>query len=150
MPRNRGAILRALSGRQARRAFGTAARLVLLLVFSLAGLLFTYAVLRLQALLPLNPQKLGSLRPDLAFNTAASFATNTDWQNYAGETALSYFSQMVGLVFHHFVSAAVGIAAAAALVRGLARRSAKTESRGSVSSVRRNFRACSGVSASTS
>jgi len=97
-----------------------------LIVFSLAGLLFTYAVLRLQHLLPLNPQKFGPVRPDLAFNTAASFATNTNWQNYAGETTLSYFSQMVGLVFHNFASAATGIAAAAALVRGIARHSAKT------------------------
>ncbi len=97
-----------------------------LLVFSLAGLLFTYAVLRLQHLLPLNPQKFGPLAPDLAFNTAASFTTNTNWQNYAGESALSYFSQMVGLVFHNFVSAATGIAAAAALVRGLARHSSRT------------------------
>jgi len=97
-----------------------------LIVFSLAGMLFTYAVLRLQHLLPLNPQKFGSVRPDLAFNTAASFTTNTNWQNYAGETTLSYFSQMVGLVFHNFVSAAAGIAAAAALVRGVARHSAKT------------------------
>ena len=97
-----------------------------LIVFSLAGLLFTYAVLRLQHLLPLNPQKLGPVGPDLAFNIAASFTTNTNWQNYAGESTLSYFSQMVGLVFHNFVSAAVGIAAAAALVRGVARHSAKT------------------------
>ncbi|HVP90852.1 MAG TPA: potassium-transporting ATPase subunit KdpA [Terriglobales bacterium] len=97
-----------------------------LLVFSLAGLLFTYAVLRLQHLLPLNPQKFGPLAPDLAFNTAASFTTNTNWQNYSGESTLSYFSQMVGLVFHNFVSAAVGIAAAAALVRGLARHSSRT------------------------
>jgi len=97
-----------------------------LIIFSLTGLLFTYAVLRLQHLLPLNPQKFGPVRPDLAFNTAASFATNTNWQNYAGETTLSYFSQMVGLVFHNFVSAAAGIAAAAALVRGVARHSAKT------------------------
>jgi len=97
-----------------------------LLVFSLAGLLFTYAVLRLQHILPLNPQKFGPVRPDLAFNISASFTTNTNWQNYAGETTLSYFSQMVGLVFHNFVSAAAGIAAAAALVRGVARHSAKT------------------------
>jgi K+-transporting ATPase ATPase A chain len=97
-----------------------------LIVFSLVGLLFTYAVLRLQHLLPLNPQRLGPVRPDLAFNTAASFASNPDWQNYAGETTLSHFSQMVGLVFHNFVSAAVGIAAAAALVRGIARHTAKT------------------------
>jgi potassium-transporting ATPase potassium-binding subunit len=97
-----------------------------LIVFSLAGLLFTYAVLRLQHLLPLNPQKFGPMKPDLALNTAASFTTNTNWQNYAGESTLSYFSQMVGLVFHNFVSAATGIAAAAALVRGIARHSAKT------------------------
>jgi potassium-transporting ATPase potassium-binding subunit len=97
-----------------------------LIIFSLAGLLFTYAVLRLQHLLPLNPQKLGPVGPALAFNTAASFTTNTNWQNYAGESTLSYFSQMVGLVFHNFVSAATGIAAAAALVRGIARHSAKT------------------------
>jgi potassium-transporting ATPase potassium-binding subunit len=97
-----------------------------LLLFSLIGLLFTYAVLRLQHLLPLNPQHLGPVRPDLAFNTAASFATNTNWQNYAGETTLSYFSQMVGLVFQNFVSAAAGIAAAAALVRGIARHSTRT------------------------
>jgi len=97
-----------------------------LIVFSLAGLLFTYAVLRLQRHLPLNPQGFGPVRPDLAFNTAASFASNTNWQNYAGETTLSYFSQMVGLVFHNFVSAAAGIAAAAALVRGIARHTAKT------------------------
>ncbi|MGZ5514254.1 MAG: potassium-transporting ATPase subunit KdpA [Candidatus Aminicenantales bacterium] len=97
-----------------------------LIVFSLAGMLLTYAVLRLQHLLPLNPQKFGPVGPDLAFNIAASFTTNTNWQNYAGESTLSYFSQMVGLVFHNFVSAAVGIATAAALVRGIARHSAKT------------------------
>jgi K+-transporting ATPase ATPase A chain len=97
-----------------------------LIIFSLAGLLFTYAVLRLQHLLPLNPQKFGPVEPALAFNTAASFTTNTNWQNYAGESTLSYFSQMVGLVFHNFASAAVGIVAAAALVRGIARHSAKT------------------------
>ncbi len=97
-----------------------------LIIFSLAGMLFTYAVLRLQHLLPLNPQQFGPVRPDLAFNTAASFASNTNWQNYTGETTLSYFSQMVGLVFHNFVSAAAGIAAAAALVRGISRHAAKT------------------------
>ena len=97
-----------------------------LLVFSFVGLLFTFAILRFQHLLPLNPQHFGPVRPDLAFNTAASFATNTNWQNYAGEATLSYFSQMVGLVFHNFVSAAAGIAVAAALVRGLARHTAKT------------------------
>ncbi|HEY3278741.1 MAG TPA: potassium-transporting ATPase subunit KdpA [Syntrophorhabdaceae bacterium] len=97
-----------------------------LLCFSLAGLLFTYAVLRLQHILPLNPQGFGAVSSDLAFNTAASFTTNTDWQNYGGESTLSYFSQMVGLTFHNFASAAVGIGVAAALVRGIARHSADT------------------------
>jgi potassium-transporting ATPase potassium-binding subunit len=97
-----------------------------LLMFSLVGLLFTYLILRLQHLLPLNPQGLGPLRPDLAFNTAASFTTNTNWQSYGGESTMSYFSQMVGLVFHNFISAAVGIAVGAALVRGIARHTAKT------------------------
>jgi K+-transporting ATPase ATPase A chain len=99
---------------------------VSMLLFSLVGLLFTYTILRLQHLLPLNPQGLGPVNPDLAFNTAASFTTNTNWQNYAGESTLSYFSQMVGLVFHNFVSAATGIAIAAALVRGIVRNTAKT------------------------
>ena len=99
---------------------------VSMLAFSLVGLLFTYVILRLQHLLPLNPQGFGPVSPDLAFNTAASFTTNTNWQNYGGESTLSYFSQMVGLVFHNFASAATGIAIAAALVRGIARHTAKT------------------------
>ena len=97
-----------------------------LLMFSLIGLLFTYIILRIQHLLPLNPQGFGPLSPDLAFNTAASFTTNTNWQSYSGESTMSYFSQMVGLVFHNFVSAAMGISIAAALVRGIARHTAKT------------------------
>jgi len=99
---------------------------VSLLLFSLIGLTFTFIILRIQHLLPLNPQGLGPLSPDLAFNTAASFTTNTNWQSYGGESTMSYFSQMVGLTFHNFVSAAVGIAVAAALVRGIARHTAKT------------------------
>jgi len=97
-----------------------------MLIFSLVGFLFTYAILRLQHLLPLNPQGFGALTPHLAFNTAASFTTNTNWQSYVGEAVMSYLSQMVGLTFHNFVSAATGIAIAAALVRGIARHSAKT------------------------
>ncbi len=97
-----------------------------MLLFSLVGCLFTYAILRLQHLLPLNPQGLGPLSAHLAFNAAVSFATNTNWQSYAGESTMSYFSQMVGLSFHNFVSAATGIAIAAALVRAVARPSAKT------------------------
>jgi len=99
---------------------------VSMLAFSLAGVLFTYAILRLQHLLPLNPQSLGPFTDHLAFNTAVSFTTNTNWQSYGGESTASYLSQMVGLMFHNFTSAAVGIAIAAALVRGIARQSAKT------------------------
>src|SRR6185295_15864596 len=97
-----------------------------MLAFSLVGCVFTYAILRLQNLLPLNPQRFVAVNPDLAFNTAISFTTNTNWQNYSGEATMSYFSQMVGLAFHNFVSAATGIAIAAALVRAIARHSAKT------------------------
>ena len=97
-----------------------------LLVFSLTGMLLTYFVLRYQDKLPLNPQQFPGVSPALAFNTAASFTTNTNWQNYGGESTMSYFSQMVGLTFHNFVSAAAGIAIAAALVRGIARRTAQT------------------------
>ncbi len=97
-----------------------------LLAFSLVGMLFTYFILRFQDRLPLNPQGLPGLAPGLAFNTAASFTTNTNWQNYGGEATMSYFSQMVALTIHNFTSAAAGIAIAAALVRGIARHSAKT------------------------
>jgi K+-transporting ATPase ATPase A chain len=97
-----------------------------MLAFSLVGCVFTYAILRLQNLLPLNPQRFVAVNPDLAFNTATSFTTNTNWQNYSGESTMSFFSQMVGLAFHNFVSAATGIAIAAALVRAIARHSAKT------------------------
>jgi potassium-transporting ATPase potassium-binding subunit len=97
-----------------------------MLAFSLVGLLLTYAILRLQHILPLNPQNLGPVSDHLAFNTASSFTTNTNWQSYGGESTMSYFSQMVGLTFHNFVSAAVGVAVAAALVRGIARNSART------------------------
>jgi K+-transporting ATPase ATPase A chain len=97
-----------------------------MLMFSLVSALFTYAILRLQNHLPLNPQHFPALTPDLAFNTSVSFTTNTNWQNYGGESVMSYFSQMVGLVIHNFASAAVGIAIAAALVRGIARHTTKT------------------------
>src|SRR6266403_469077 len=97
-----------------------------MLLFSLVGCLFTYAILRLQYFLPLNPQGLGPLSEHLAFNTAVSFTTNTNWQNYGGESTMSYFSQMIALAFHNFVSAATGIAIAAALVRAIARHSANT------------------------
>ncbi len=85
-------------------------------LFSLVGALLTYAMLRFQQSLPLNPQGFGAVSPDLAFNTAVSFTTNTNWQNYAGESVMSHWPQMVALTLHNFTSAAVGIAAAAAIV----------------------------------
>jgi K+-transporting ATPase ATPase A chain len=97
-----------------------------MLLFSLVSCLFTYAILRFQHLLPLNPQGFGPLSPDLAFNTATSFTTNTNWQSYTGESTMSYLSQMVALVIHNFGSAATGIALGAALVRGIARHTAQT------------------------
>ncbi len=97
-----------------------------MLVFSLVSLLFTYFILRYQDHLPLNPQNLAGLTPHLAFNTAVSFTTNTNWQSYGGESTMSYFSQMVALTIHNFMSAATGIAIAAALVRGIARQTAQT------------------------
>jgi K+-transporting ATPase ATPase A chain len=105
---------------------GWIAYTISLLAFSLVGMLGTYFILRFQDHLPLNPQALPGLAPHLAFNTAASFTTNTNWQSYSGESTMSYFSQMVALAIHNFTSAASGIAIAAALVRGIARQSAKT------------------------
>ncbi len=95
-----------------------------MLLFSLVSMLALYAIQRLQGVLPLNPQGLPAVGPDLAFNTAASFTTNTNWQSYVPEATMSYLTQMTGLAFHNFASAAVGIAIAIALTRGLARRSA--------------------------
>src|SRR5580658_9788051 len=99
-----------------------------LLAFSLAGILLTYLIQRIQGWLPFNPQSFGGklITPDLAFNTAVSFGTNTNWQAYTPETTVSYFTQMVGLAVHNFTSAAAGIATAMALVRGFSRRSAQT------------------------
>ena len=96
------------------------------LLFSGVSMLVLYAMQRLQAFLPFNPQKLGGVAPDLAFNTAASFTTNTNWQAYTPETTMSYFTQMAGLAYHNFVSAAAGIAMAIALIRGIARREMET------------------------
>jgi potassium-transporting ATPase potassium-binding subunit len=99
---------------------------VAMLLFSLVGMLVLYALERLQQFLPFNPQRFGPVAPDLAFNTAASFTTNTNWQAYAGESTMSYLTQMAGLAFHNFVSAAAGIAVAIAVIRGFVRRSAHT------------------------
>jgi K+-transporting ATPase ATPase A chain len=92
-----------------------------MLAFSLAGFLSLYALQRLQNFLPLNPQGFDPVPPDLAFNTSVSFITNTNWQNYGGETTMSHLVQMLGLTVHNFVSAATGLAMAFALVRGFAR-----------------------------
>ena len=95
-----------------------------MLLFSAASMVLTYVALRLQHVLPLNPQALPAVPDRQAFETAASFTTNTNWQSYSGESMMSYFSQMSQLAFHNFISAAVGMALAVALVRGIARRSA--------------------------
>lgn len=100
--------------------------LVAILLFSFVSLLFTFLLLTLQPHLPLNPERMGAMSADLNFNTAISYVTNTDWQNYSGESALSYFSQMVTLTLQNFISPAVALAVVAALARGIARTSSKT------------------------
>jgi K+-transporting ATPase ATPase A chain len=97
-----------------------------LLLFSLVGLLVLYGLQRLQSVLPLNPQNLGAVDPDTAFNTAASFTTNTNWQSYSGETTMSYLTQMIGLTTQNFLSAAAGMAVLVAVIRGFARHSTNT------------------------
>ncbi|HTG13733.1 MAG TPA: potassium-transporting ATPase subunit KdpA [Blastocatellia bacterium] len=97
-----------------------------MLMFSVVSLLVLYGLQRLQYYLPLNPQEFTGVKPDLAFNTAASFTSNTNWQAYSGESTMSYLVQMAGLAFHNFTSAATGIVLAIAFIRGIARREAKT------------------------
>ena len=99
---------------------------VSMLLFSVVPMLLLYLIQRVQGFLPFNPQKFAAVPPDLAFNTAASFTTNTNWQNYAGEATMSYLTQMAGLAYHNFTSAAVGIALAIAFIRGVARRQKET------------------------
>ena len=99
---------------------------IAMLAFSIAGFLSLYLIQRFQAALPFNPQALATVTPDLSFNTSISFITNTNWQSYSGETTMCYLVQMLGLTVHNFLSAATGIALAVALMRGFARRSAKT------------------------
>jgi K+-transporting ATPase ATPase A chain len=100
---------------------------VSMLLFSVVSMVVLYVMQRIQGFLPLNPQKFGAVSPaHLAFNTAASFTTNTNWQAYSGESTMSYFTQMAGLAYHNFISAAVGIALAIAFIRGIARRQMAT------------------------
>jgi K+-transporting ATPase ATPase A chain len=98
---------------------------VAMLIFNLIGFLFVYLLQRLQGLLPLNPQRMGAVSPDLALNTAVSFSTNTNWQNYGGETTLSYLTQMLGLAVQNFLSAATGMAILVAFIRAFVRRNTK-------------------------
>src|SRR5579863_701630 len=99
---------------------------IAMIAFSIAGFLSLYAIQRLQGVLPLNPQGFSGVDPALAFNTSTSFITNTNWQNYGGETTMTHLTHMIGLTVHNFVSAATGLALAYALVRGFARSNAAT------------------------
>ncbi len=116
----------ALAGVDSGREQHWSAYAIALLIFNLAGFLLLFTLLRFQDVLPLNPQGLPALPSDLAFNTAVSFVTNTNWQAYGGESTMSYFSQMVGLTVQNFLSAATGIAIALVVIRAFARKSAKT------------------------
>ena len=99
---------------------------VAMLFFHVGGFVILYALMRFQDVLPFNPMEQSAVAPDLSFNTAVSFITNTNWQNYGGESTLSYLTQMLGLTHQNFLSAATGIALAVALIRGFARSSVRT------------------------
>ena len=120
------AVLYGLGGVDAKREQHWLTYTVAMLFFQVAGFVILYALMRLQASLPLNPAEQSAVAPDLAFNTAVSFVTNTNWQNYGGESTMSYLVQMLGLTVQNFVSAATGIALALALIRGFSRASANT------------------------
>lgn len=115
-----------LAGVQPERESGWLRYLLGLLVFNGLGVVAVYALQRLQHNLPLNPQGMGAVTPDSAFNTAISFMSNTNWQGYGGESTMSYLTQMLGLTVQNFLSAATGIVVVIALVRGLSRHSART------------------------
>ncbi len=115
-----------VSGVDAKKEMAWREYTVAMLIFSFVSMLMTYLIERMQHFLPLNPQHLAGVAPDLAWNTAASFTTNTNWQAYTPESTMSYLTQMLGLAYHNFSSAAVGIAVAIALVRGIARKQSPT------------------------
>ena len=115
-----------VSGIRATEEMGWKTYAATVLLFNLAGLLAVYVLQRVQGVLPLNPQGLGAVSPDSSFNTAVSFATNTNWQGYGGETTMSYLTQMLAMTVQNFVSAATGMAVLVALIRGFARRSSQT------------------------
>jgi K+-transporting ATPase ATPase A chain len=116
-------LLYRISGIDPKKDMGWKKYAISLLAFSLAGFLLLYLVQRIQGVFPSGPSGVGAIRPDLAFNTAVSFVTNTNWQAYAGETTMKYVTQMVGLTVQNFVSAATGMAVAVALIRGFSRKS---------------------------
>jgi potassium-transporting ATPase potassium-binding subunit len=115
-----------LTGVDERRGMRWTEYSVALLLFSIVSLAVLYAIQRLQSVLPWNPQGFSGVAPDLAFNTAVSFTTNTNWQAYSGESTMSYFTQMAGLAYHNFVSAAAGISVAIAFIRGIAQKETDT------------------------
>lgn len=119
-------VLYRIAGLSAQTAMTWKSYAIALLVFNTLGALFVYAIQRMQAWLPLNPQAFGNVSPDSSFNTAVSFTTNTNWQGYAGEATMSYLTQMLALTGQNFFSAATGIAVAFALIRGFSSRSAKS------------------------
>jgi potassium-transporting ATPase potassium-binding subunit len=119
-------LLYRLSGRRATEEMDWKAYAFAMLAFHVVGFFVVYALQRLQALLPFNPQHLGAVPADLSFNTAVSFVTNTNWQSYGGETTLGYLAQMLGLTVQNFLSAASGMAVLVALIRGLVRKSSAT------------------------
>jgi K+-transporting ATPase ATPase A chain len=119
-------LLYRLTGVDEKREMAWTEYTIAMLLFSGVSMILLYVMERVQQWLPFNPQHLSKLASDLAFNTAASFTTNTNWQNYGGESTMSYFTQMAGLAYHNFASAAVGIVIAIAVVRGIARRESKT------------------------
>jgi K+-transporting ATPase ATPase A chain len=119
-------LLYRMTGVDEKREMAWTEYTIAMLLFSGVSMILLYVIERVQQWLPWNPQHLSKLAPDLAFNTAASFTTNTNWQNYSGESTMSYFTQMAGLAYHNFASAAVGIVIAIAVVRGIARRESKT------------------------
>ncbi len=118
-------LLYRLAGVKAEEEMDWKQNAIAMLVFNAAGFLVVYALQRLQHLLPLNPQGFGAVSPDSSFNTAVSFASNTNWQGYGGETTMSYLTQMVGLTVQNFVSAASGMAVLALFIRGIARHTTK-------------------------
>jgi len=119
-------LLYRMTGVDEKREMAWTEYTIAMLLFSGVSMILLYVMERVQQWLPFNPQHQSKLAPDLAFNTAASFTTNTNWQNYSGESTMSYFTQMAGLAYHNFASAAVGIVIAIAVVRGIARRESKT------------------------